>query len=250
MTELQNQADDLGIKNGVDIHIGVDVKKCPKDIYEYKVSNNVIRIEKMLKVLEKALGKYPKGMLAQLGTNEYEGGRLQIYLAGGIMPTDETGINSIGIQNTIDNETFLVLDINSFGDLENTIYHEIFHAIENHLNWDETAYFDYDVWDSLNPEGFEYDFDYKANEENYNYDYIVDDTEHECYFIDTYSKSFPNEDRARIMEYAMLDDGDDRKSKIKEAGIQAKLKYICEQVRKGFDTTGWPEKTSWEEALK
>lgn len=249
LLKLQSRAAELGKKYGVDIYLGEAVKDCPKDIYEYKVSNNIIRIEKMLNLLEQALEKYPEGMLAQLENDGYGDSRLQIYLAGEIIPVDETGINSIGIQGTIDGITFLVLDINCFGDLENTIYHEIFHAIENHLNANPDAYFDYEIWDGLNPEGFFYDLDYKINEQSEDYAYTIDDTEHEIYFVDVYSKSFPNEDRARIIEYAMLEDGDKRKNNIKESRIQAKLKYICEQVRKGFDTTGWPEKTSWEKAL-
>ena len=142
-----------------------------------------------------------------------------------------------------------MLDVNSFEDLENTIYHEIFHAIEGDMNYSEAAFFDYEVWDGLNPEGFAYDYSYRDNRDNYNFGYTVADTEHEAYFVDVYSKSFPGEDRARIVEYAMLDAADVRRKNIEGSRLQAKLKYICEQIRKGFDTTGWPEKTFWEQAL-
>lgn len=247
---LKERAEKIGKENGVEIYFGEEIENCPKDIYDYKVTNHAIRIEKMLDLLEKALGKYPEGMLAQLGQRENSGSKLHIYLSSGIIPTDEEGIDSIGIQNTLDGITFLVLDVNSFEDLENTIYHEIFHAIEGDLSYSEDAFFDYDVWNSLNPEGFSYDYSYQDNCNNYNVDYTVGDTEQEVYFIDVYSKSFPGEDRARIMEYAMLDEADVRRKNIEDSGIQAKLKYICEQIRKGFDTTGWPEKTFWEQALQ
>lgn len=246
---LRERAGKLGKENGVEIYIGEEINNCPKDIYDYKETNHAIRIEKMLNILEKALAKYPEGMLEQLGEQEYEGSKLHIYLAGGIVPINEEGIDSIGIQNTLDNITFLVLDVNSFGDLENTIYHEIFHAIEKKMDYNESAFFDYEVWNDLNPEHFSYDYDYQINKEKFDCDYTVGDTEHEVYFIDTYSKSFPGEDRARIIEYAMLDVTDTRRRNIESPRLQAKLKYICEQIRKGFNTTGWPEKTSWEEAL-
>lgn len=247
---LKERAEKIGKENGVEIHFGEDINSCPRDIYDYQVTNHVIRIEKMLDLLEKALAKYPEGMLEQLGQNGNTGGKLHIYLSGGITPVDETGIDSIGIQNDLDGILFLVLDVNSFEDLENTIYHEIFHAIEGGMNYSEMAFFDYEVWDSFNPEGFVYDYDYQENNANYNFDYTADDTEHEVYFIDVYSKSFPGEDRARIMEYAMLDETDARRKKVESPRLQAKLKYICEQIRKSYDTTGWPEKTVWEQALK
>ena len=246
---LKERAEKIGKENGVEIYFGEDIKNCPRDIYDYKVTNNAIRIDKMLDLLEKALGKYPAGMLEQLGQKENAGSKLHVYLSGGITPVDETGIDSIGIQNSLDGILFLVLDVNSFTDLENTIYHEIFHAIEGELNYSEAAFFDYEVWDSLNPKDFVYDYDYQENSANYDFDYTLDDAEHEAYFVDIYSKSFPGEDRARIMEYAMLDEADARRKKIEVPRLQAKLKYICEQIRKGFDTTGWPEKTSWEQAL-
>lgn len=246
---LKERAEKIGKENGVEIYFGEDIKNCPRDIYDYKVTNNAIRIDKMLDLLEKALGKYPAGMLEQLGQKENAGSKLHVYLSGGITPVDETGIDSIGIQNSLDGILFLVLDVNSFTDLENTIYHEIFHAIEGELNYSEAAFFDYEVWDSLNPKDFVYDYDYQENSANYDFDYTLDDAEHEAYFVDIYSKSFPGEDRARIMEYAMLDEADARRKKIEVPRLQAKLKYICEQIRKGFDTTGWPEKTVWEQAL-
>lgn len=246
---MRERAEDIGKKYGVEIYLGDEISSCPSDDYKYEVSNNIIRIEKALDILEKALGKYPKGMLAQLETDENT--RLKIYLANDILPVDELAIDtSIGIQNTMNGITFLVLDINSWADLENTVYHEIFHAIEIYLNMDDTAFFDYEVWDKLNPEGFEYDNDYHANEENQNWDYVAGEADKDAYFIDVYAKSYPHEDRARIMEYAMMDDTDTRKSNVRYDGIKAKLRYISEQIRKGFDTNGWPEVTVWEEVLE
>ncbi|MCM1180272.1 MAG: hypothetical protein NC347_08465 [Clostridium sp.] len=246
---MRERAGEIGQKYGVEIYLGDELSSCPSTDYRYEVSNNLIRIEKALDILEKALGKYPEGMLAQLETEENS--RLKIYLADRILPIDEAAIDtSIGIQNTMDGITFLVLDINSWTDLENTVYHEIFHAIEIYLNMDDTAFFDYEVWNALNPEGFEYDSDYHVNEENQNWDYVAGGEGENAYFIDVYAKSYPNEDRARIMEYAMMDDTDPRKRNVRYDGIREKLRYISEQIRKGFDTNGWQEVTVWEEVLR
>ena len=249
LTALQERAKEIGNHYGVDIHLGEEIAECPRDIYTYLVCNNAIRIERALEILEKALGKYPDGMLGQL--EDDEGGRLQIYLSGEILPTDEVALDtSVGIQNTIDEVTFLVLDVNQFRDFENTIYHEIFHSIEKHLLSQSEEFFAQEEWEKLNPEGFDYDYDYQKNAKNSNYDYTIGSIDSEVYFVDPYAKSFPNEDRARIMEYAMLDLTDERRSNIEAEKIKVKLQYICEQLRKGFDTTGWPKKTIWEQALE
>lgn len=249
LAALRERGDEIGRTYGVEIHIGEEVFACPTDIYRYEACNNIIWINRAFDVLEKALAKYPPGMLAELGS--LGNGKVQIYLADKILPVDETAIDtSIGVENTIDGITFLVLDINEWGDLENTIYHEIFHVIEQYLNMDETAFFDYEIWDSLNPTGFAYDNDYHINENNIDWSDVAFEMEENAYFIDLYSKSFPGEDRARIMEYAMMDDTDTRKTSLYYDGILQKLRYISEQIRKGFDTSNWPETVVWEEAWR
>ena len=66
------------------------------------------------------------------------------------------------------------------------------------------------------------------------------------WFVDYYACTFPTEDRARIMEYAMAEvywpfEGD--------TPIDDKLAYYSRCIRDCFDTTGWPEKTAWEQAI-
>ncbi len=243
---LSVRAGEIGAKYGVKIYFGDEVEDCYRDIYDYEITYNAVRIEQALNMLDEALALYPDGMLAQL--DDTFGSVLKIYLSGEIVAADEAALTTaVGIQNTLEDDTFMVLDILSVYDYERTIHHELFHALEEHLNNGE-YYFDYDVWMTYNPDGFDYDYSYTENEMNSDWTYVVGDSEMGGYFIDTYSKSFPNEDRARIMEYAMMEP-ELQTGYFESEPLRRKLAYICEQIRAGFDTTGWPEKTIWEQSI-
>lgn len=242
LSELKERADAMNKRFDVNIKMADELSECPVLDYEYTQISNPIRISQALTILEDALEKYPNGMLAQL--DDDMGDLLHIYLAGDIIGIDEGTISSsVGIENNIDGITFVVLDITDLYSLERTIHHEIFHAIEGHMN--NIGYpFEYDSWMAINPQGFDYDYDYVANESNTSDEYIIG-SENDAYFVDIYSKSFPHEDRARLMEYAMTEDEYQSRAFTYD-GIANKHKYICEQLRIAFDTTGWPEKTMWE----
>lgn len=243
---LNERAKTMSQNYGVDIRIGDELDTCPVLDYEYTKIYNPIRIEQTLNILEKELAKYPDGMLAQI--DDDIGDRIQIYLSGKIIGTgDGTISDSRGIENTVDGITFVVLNITDIQELDRTLHHEIFHAIEGHMDY-AGYYFDYDRWESLNPEGFTYDYDYIQNEENTDWDYVMSE-ETGGYFIDIYSKSFPHEDRARIMEYAMTEN-EYNSGAFSYEGIAKKQAYICEQLRLAFRTDGWPEQTVWEQVLQ
>lgn len=283
LTQLTQWAEQIGQKNGVEIYFGESVIRNCKS-HENKASTNVIRIEKMLGILEKALDKYPEGMLAQLGEKSVQEGRLQIHLVSDIVPIGSDAVDASGYRNSIDGIPYIVLDINCVTELEKIVYHEIFHAIEWELCYGQRfsskeeqkryeqkfmqdlrnyygidiegeiyydkkieIFFDEEEWNNLNPNGFKYDSNYRTNRRNHNDEFTVGTDD--VYFIEIYSKSFPYEDRATIMECAMLDAEDEQHKNVESFGIQAKLKYICKEIRRGFDTTGWPEKTVWEMAI-
>ena len=65
------------------------------------------------------------------------------------------------------------------------------------------------------------------------------------YFIDGYGKTFDYEDRARIMEYTMINDRYARLI-MKKPALRNKLSAMVAAVREVFDTTGW-ENVLWEQ---
>jgi hypothetical protein len=245
--QLRKKAEKIGQAAGVEVYVGDDVLECTQTTYQYTPVNNIVRIDKALDILEQELARYPEGMLAQL--DDSYGSALKIFLSGRILPISDIAIDTaIGVQDTFEDDTWLVVDITSI-EYTQTIHHEILHAVELHME-NEGYYFDDDTWNQFNPEGFQYDYNYIENAESDNYDYVTGDIDHsdEISFIDIYSKSMPTEDRARIMEYAMME-AQCQTGYFEYTNIHDKLAYISEQIRKCFDTTGWPEVTEWEKCL-
>ena len=101
----------------------------------------------------------------------------------------------------------------------------------------------YHNWEDLNPAGFSYNYDYLANPERDDYQLNAGSGRA---FIDLYSMSYPREDRARIMEYAMLDD---QEYLFQSAPMQAKLRKLCLGIRKAFDLEKEPVVYRWEQYL-
>ena len=101
----------------------------------------------------------------------------------------------------------------------------------------------YDTWDLHNPTGFTYDYDYAANRNRNSTAYLLDNSR---YFIDMYSMSFPKEDRARIMEYAMTEGNG---ALFQTEAMQGKLHTLCLGIREAFGLEDWPEPLRWEQYL-
>ena len=134
----------------------------------------------------------------------------------------------------------MVMDINET--TTQTYYHEFSHIIDSYLAWDagerEGSLFSEEDWAQWNPGWFS----------GYSYDYgdLYDLNDFTC-FVDSYANVSPTEDRARVMEYAMVSygtwtfEGCD--------GLLNKLSYYSRCIRNAFDTAGWAETVLWEQYL-
>ena len=121
--------------------------------------------------------------------------------------------------------------------LEQTLYHEVFHVIDSYVL---SSCVLYDDWEDLNPRNFEYDFDYIQNQTREDYRYLEEGNQS---FIDMYSMSYPGEDRARIMEFAMLAGSE---SYFSADTMQEKLTRLCEGIREAFELEDLTEILPWE----
>jgi len=124
---------------------------------------------------------------------------------------------------------------------EKALYHELCHLIDTQVFSESNAY---DEWDRLNPRDFEYDYDYLTNLERTSQEYLQD---HCRSFIDMYSMSFPKEDRARIMEYAMTEGNEHL---FRSPMLQAKLALLCIGIREAFQLENCEDPLPWEQYLQ
>ena len=246
--ELYTMAKAIGYKHEIEIRIA---DQMDEDYGDYKVEAMLDenQISKALDILGEELMIYPEGYFSQL---LYGGIReIEIHLAGvltnlGVPEGEVNGFTSYsGFAQTRSGKAVIVLDVNEGNALRNYLHHELFHLLDDKLAFDaiirEDAMYSEEEWSKLNPEGFEYaDSTFVLPDEIYNEEYDV-------WFIDMYSRTFAREDRARIMEYAMIGDYN---MFISAPHRQAKLEYLNKCIRDSFDTTGWPEMTVWEETLE
>jgi hypothetical protein len=129
-----------------------------------------------------------------------------------------------GIQFLEGRDAYIALTLGST--MEASFYHELFHVMDTHLLGNTGAL---DRWDELNPAGFDYDYSYSANKERNSGVYLQHSSRA---FVDTYSMSYPKEDKARIMEYAMLPGN---RELFQIPTLQRKLKTLCAGIRDAYN---------------
>ncbi len=246
--ELFDRAKTLSEKYGVEILIA---DQCDTVFTDHNAEQllDEAEIEQALDTIDYVLGRYPEGFFEQLKHNTYK--EIELQLLGVLKKdysTDEMTYISGGFVNySYQGKLLMALDarcvnlddeINPI--LEGTMYHEFSHIIDKRLEFDaryrEEAYYSEMGWEELNPEGFEYNDSY----------YGTLAPQYADYFVDAYACTNSTEDRARIMESAMLGDATVFENK---EGVKRKLEYYCRGIRDSFDTTDWPEVLPWEENL-
>ena len=243
-------ADTLSQQYDIEIYVGED---CPTQLLGYKARQmtDVPVIQRALMILDQALEKYPDGFFGQLA-NERQG-RLKFYILGDLFPDGGDSLETtVGLFTQEESKQYISLNALNPDQLEALIYHEVTHAIDNKLFGISNQTYHSPQWDALNPPGFSYDFSYQNNARQPGRDYIYgmslySENPTEVYFIDNYSRSYPTEDRARIMEYAM--GRYPWENCFTETHLRDKLDYISRDIRNHFDTSGWPEIAWWERAL-
>ncbi|MBE6948414.1 MAG: hypothetical protein E7456_01040 [Ruminococcaceae bacterium] len=216
------------------------------------------KIEKGLKALEETLAMYPDGFFRNFSDSGYIRG-VNFYLCGEFTATSDEGLSDAGAFTYTDSGfAIVVVDLNQKNELVANFCHEISHIIDERLI--SEGYFDEAVWNSYNPADFAYNDGYRDDEGEdfaesgsdeytaFSESYYHSGDAESIYFIDTYSKTYATEDRARIMEYAMVPDAYTAEY-FESSHLQAKLKYYSEAIRSCWESSGWVGNTQWEQFL-
>ena len=237
LVEVRTQADALEKKYGIEILIGQQtVSTCAHSGYMVTCNEDPVQIKAALERLDAALALYPDGMLKQFRNGAGEGG-LNFCLTGSI----QWELPTVGFAQLCRSRYELVLDITA-DELDKTIHHEIWHAIEMRLSTDT---FDTKQWNACNPSGFAY---YGAYDKGYlaltkwTFDHGNGEN---SYFVDPYARINGREDRARIMEEVMTGSGEEL---LKATALKKKLQIMADVIRSGFNTDGWAD-VYWEQYL-
>ena len=254
--EISQRAEEMEETYGVRIYLGQEVTSAPFPDYTLEANEDLAYISDALDVLETALAYYPEGYLEQLGGDSVR--ELCFYLSGRMTPLDASvSIDDPGgLACQVDGLELLAFNVDYIRPQD--VVHELTHVLDHWL-W-EAGTLDEMTWSSMNPEDFDYYYAY-MNENGESYEWAGDtkyttwDSAYyggdvdSVYFIDPYSTTYPTEDRARLMENVLASPGGSPESSFESVHLQEKLTYYFQCIRNTFDTTGWPEQTSWEAAL-
>lgn len=222
LAQCQAYAQEIGAKYGIEVLIWEDALAVQPWDYVFQTEYLVPVLQRELELLDTRLSFYPKGFL-ETTASHFTG--LKICLVRSINGSAESGslASATGVQFFDGTDAYIALAVGSTA--ERTLYHELYHVMETHILNESIAF---DQWEKLNPDDFEYDYDYSANAQRDGSEYLQNETR---FFIDTYSMSFPKEDRARIMEYAM-ESGNE--ALFQSPYMQEKLIKLCEGIREAY----------------
>ena len=244
-------AAELASKYGVRIVIGSNI---PREFADYAADamEDPEVMEASLAVLDNALSLYPEGYFRALRGGYYRD--VVFYLTGDMQPLNaDSSISNAGAFAT-DANGLMQIAFNLWDDLRPaTVIHELTHAADYRFAGE--GLLDEEAWNAMNPEGFSYYYAYiDRNGESYETAGDPSGTAaggcaaEDVYFIDPYSKTFPMEDRARLMENLLS--GRSRYADcFRGAHMQEKLSFYFDFLRRTLDDGTWPPRTSWEEAL-
>ena len=245
--ELYQKAQSLTNQYGVRILIGEQCSTQYNGVNAQR-ADDPQAVRTGLEALETVLKAYPAGFLEQLVYGQYA--CVEINLVGTLetldVPEDANGYTRFNaFVDHLDDRHIMVVDTTR-PDLEQTIFHEFSHIIDVKLEFvsqHRDTLYSPDKWLSLNPPDFSYAEGIFVLPDS------IYDTKYNSYFVDLYARTYPTEDRARVMEYAMMNISGTFDPQY-AAPLREKLAFYSASIRDGFDTAGWPEVTRWEIPLK
>lgn len=233
LKSIKKKADKLGEKYGVEILIWEDAAKTAPKGKTFTQEHMAQLYSYYLPKIEDVLSTFPKGLFTKSST-----GTLQIALLDSIEGTDiPAGTECLQFWNG----NVPVVAIAFGGDFESNLYHGIYLYMEARILSKSSALYE---WHKYNPSAFDYDNDYIANSKRTDTTYI---TGKKTYFIDLFSMSYPQEDRATIFEYACMPGNEEI---FQSAAIQKKLQRICKGIREAYGLKKTETEFLWEQYLK
>lgn len=237
LEQCRLSAQKIGSKYSIQILLCEDATKIQPWDYRLHSEYRSYLFFRALDQMDEQFRHFPDGFLKTLSE---ESGGITICLVRSITGTDESSGFEIaqGLQFRKNNRSYVALAL--CRDLEYNFYHELAHLIDTKVISNCNAF---DNWNDMNPEGFHYFYDSPLWQTQTGSPYLQGETRA---FIDAYSMSYPTEDRARIMEYAMTANNE---AYFDSPIMQEKLRQLCIGIRRAFGLSKSSENFLWEQYL-
>ena len=221
-------AQEIGSRYGIRILTYREAAAVEPWDYQLEPEYQVSTLMRELTALDHRLSALPPEILSGL-TRTYPS--VTICLVGSAEHTASGPETVSGIQFLEGYDAYIALVCGE--DTEKALYHELSHLMETVVLTRSTAY---DRWDNLNPEGFAYG-------RSPDREWLQPGRE---WFVDGYAMSTPQEDRARLFEYAMTPGHEEL---FHSPPLQGKLRQLCTALREAFDLEAHEGNLPWEQYL-
>ncbi len=249
--EISQISKDIYDETGIELYYGSAGNDFISLSYVAVAELDTFKIYDYVKELEEVMRLYPEGMLREVHEDTHKG--LKIYLSGDIYGITGDGLDTAG-GLTFDSEGYIVIVLDVAGNVNYDLPHELSHAFDRRIA-DAFVFDDPDAkdwmafWDGFTPEYASYSNDY-ANYYDYD-DYTADDANNdEVWFINSYARISPTEDRACIMEQLFnRDENGELTYYFKHENILNKARLYSYILRQCFPSCDTEETHFWEIGL-
>lgn len=228
IAQCQSWADVLADQYGVKILLWEDALTQTGG-YTFESEHQVIQLKEFLDETERVLSLFPADFLDAT----LHAGDIVIHLVRSM--DAEVGY----VQYWAEGDCHIA--VSRQADIAFALLQGIGCAVDSHVLGNSR---DFDTWDSLNPRGFSYDYDYSLNSVRKDVEAYL--TGESRAFVDQLSMSFPTEDRSRLFAAAMTADNAEV---FASDAMQAKLERMSDGIREAY---GWEKRDEvflWEQYL-
>lgn len=251
-TELIAEIDRIALeteqKTGVDLLYGSDGNDFVLYDYVGAAEKDLYIIYGAVKTVSEILSRYPEGMLRESYAETHRG--LQIYLCGTIYGTSGNALSQAGGVTT-DCDGYILVAVDVHNNLAYDIPHELSHVFDRRISHASyTAESDWMMlWEAATPIENVYTYSYDEYYNNTRYTAWNESDDANVWFVDGYARTFPTEDRARIMENLFNPEADGLAEVLQFENLQEKARLYAYILRECFESCDVDEALYWETYL-
>lgn len=237
LAHCRAQADALEEEFGITVYLEAP-EKLPED-YTFTWEYQVAAIQQGLKDMETVLRKFPEGFF-KTAARVFDSRQFPVLLVRQVCHADGAPVEDVtGVQYWIKGSAYMAVAVGE--DTQGTFLHQLSHMLETFI-FSKTSRLD--TWDTLNPQGFAYLENYSDYLQHLDSPYLQGE---ERAFIDAFSMTYPREDIATVLEYALQDGNEEY---FQSPILQQKLKKLCEAIRRAYKWRKDPREFPWEQYLQ
>lgn len=230
---------------------GVEFNDPYQSGYTGEILENPILIHLALQMTKAFISQYPTGIFQEMVVEPVR--HIDLYFCGRLFPDAENSISSAyGFTSQMGDRRIVVMSLEDLDMLPQNLAHEFTHVMEDRIYaCTQERGLDYlTYWEALSPpDTYYYSYFDETGEEvsdaGSTAESAPEDLE-EIWFLDAYSKTYPSEDRARILEYLFAGEQSRYAYAFQGEPIRRKAQYLCAVIRACFPSAETARDLPWE----